>query len=70
MLVKFISVVIIKRVPPIQDDFFARFLIVSNTIIATMFAIINCYTIRPQMARRRFQGFIMETADYTPLMFK
>ena len=70
LLVKFLSIVILKRIPPIQDDFFGWFLLQTNTLLASMFAIINCYTVGPQKARRRFQGFPMETADFTPMMFK
>ncbi len=41
---KFLTVVILKRIPTIIDDFVARFLSMSNLAIGILLALLNCFT--------------------------
>ena len=68
--IKFVSVVILKRMLPLQDDFFSTFLLLFNMVISVVFSCVNCYTIGPQKARRRYQGLPMDLAEHTPMQFK
>ncbi len=45
VLLKFLSVVVYQRFLPIADDFFARFLFLSNLFVSSLIGLVNCYSV-------------------------
>ena len=70
LLIKYISVVVLKRLPTVQDDFFGLFLFLANQIVSAFLSIVNCCTRGNHRALKRIQGLPMELAEFTPLNFE
>ncbi len=56
LMIKFLSLVVFKRLLPIQDDIFARFLLVANICLSLFLSLVNCYSLENIGAEKRFLG--------------
>ncbi len=56
MTIKYVSVIVMRRVLPIQDDFFGHFAIVCNLALTTWIVIVCSYSDLSALAVVRFQG--------------
>ncbi len=70
LMIKFMSVVIFKRVAPILDDFFAVFLFLLNLSLSLFFSLINCHTVGNHQAQMRIQGLPLDLADFSLFQFE
>ena len=64
LLIKYMSTVILKRMLPILDDFFATFLATGNLAFGLVFGFANCYTEEGFLAEMRSAGLPPTMASY------
>ncbi len=65
LLIKYLVVAVYKRFLPIQDDFFAMFLMKANFTVAFMVSITNQYTAMAFQMEKRIAGMPTVLATYS-----
>ncbi len=65
---KFITILVIKRMAPIIDDFFARFLFLWKVIAASLANVVHIHTIAHAQSMTSFLGMPNDTLLYNPLL--
>ncbi len=67
LLMRFISIVVLKRMLPVLEDFFSIFICASNIAIVSMLSLINCFSYRACMQQSQMAGLPSFLHSYSPI---
>ncbi len=64
---RFIAIVVLKRMLPMLDDFFAVFIGFTNVIVAGMLSLVNCFSFRGLGQELKMMGMPTYIRQYSPI---